>query len=332
MSIDFEFEDNSIKVSGLPLWLDSSSYRSDKSPVRRALNFTSHAHADHIGNHRCIICSPQTLELLKVRQKVEKSITPSWGDPIDIAGAKVTLFPAGHVLGSAQILIEKGGRRICYTGDFRLGKGLTTEECHPVECDVLLMESTYGHPRYQFPERHELLESLEEFVERCFDSSLIPVILGYTLGKAQEAVKALENLGYGVLVHPSIMKICKIYEKLGVSFSNVKIFGSGPIGRRVIVFPPQKSAREKLGIVGEFRTAILTGWSIDSWRKKIFGADEAIPYSDHCDYSQLLETARLSKAKKIYTHHGDAERLALLLQSEGFDAEPLIPSKQQRLF
>ena len=105
-----------------------------------------------------------------------------------------------------------------------------------------------------------------------------------------------------------------------------------PIGRRVIVFPPQKTARERLRSIGAHRSAILTGWALDSWRKTIFGADEAIPYSDHCDYSQLIETARASGAEKILTHHGESERFAAYLRAEGFNAESLIPSAQGRLF
>lgn len=332
MSVDFIFEDNSIRVAGLPLWLDSSNYRADKRRVRRPLNFVSHAHADHIGNHRRIICSAPTLELMKLRTRVEEAIVLDWGEDYEIAGATVSLHPAGHVLGSAMILIEKENRRLLYTGDFRLGRGLTTEECKAVKCDILLMECTYGHPRYTFPPQQELLAQLELFVERCFDDSVLPVVLGYSLGKAQEAIAALGQLGYGVVAHPGIVRICRVYERFGVTFENLTEIGRGPVGRRAVVFPPQKAARQQLGRYGNYQSAILTGWAQDNWRKQLYGADEAIPYSDHSDFEQLLETARASGATRILTHHGDAERFADMLRARGFDAEPLIPAKQGRLF
>ena len=331
-AIDFEYTDDSIKVKGLPLWLDSSPYRADKQPVRRSLNFTSHAHADHIGNHKRIICSPPTLDLLKIRQKVSETTVLEWGEVFEIAGAKITLLPAGHVLGSAQILIEKDGHRICYTGDFRLGSGLTTEFCEPVKCDTLLMECTYGSAKYVFPERHELLDQLNQFVEQCFDDQVFPVVLGYSLGKSQEAVKALNDLGYGVVAHKNIYQICQIYKKHGVQFPNLELFHPLKVGRRVIVFPPHKSTRTALEQIGQVRTTIMTGWATDSWRKQLFGADEAIAYSDHCDYQQLLQTVKASGASKIYTHHGDADRFARILRSEGHNAEPLIPADQGSLF
>lgn len=330
--IDFIFEDNSIRVEELPLWLDSSSYRSDGRLVRRPLNFTSHAHADHLGRHRRIICSHPTLELMKARQKVEEVVALDFGQSYRFADAEITLYPAGHILGSALILVEKDSRRICYTGDFRLGKGLTTEECEPVECDVLLTECTFGHPRYSFPSRDELLARLEHFVEECFDNSEVPVLLGYSLGKAQEAIKALGICGYGVVTHETIMDICRIYEKFGVSFPNVARFGEGPIGRRAVVFPPQISAREQLRSLGKIRTAILTGWAQDGRGAGLFGADEAIPFSDHSDFEGLVRFAEESGAGKILTHHGDAVRFAELLKGKGLNAEPLIPPDQGRLF
>jgi Cft2 family RNA processing exonuclease len=328
----FGLEDNSIKVIGIPLWLDSSGYREDRTPVRRSLNFTSHAHADHIGRHKTIICSPPTADLLKLRIKTENLVVLDFGEHWEIAGARITLYPAGHILGSSQILIEKDNQRICYTGDFRLGKGLTTEECMMPECDLLLMESTYGSPKYIFPAREKVLADIQTFVEQCFDDCVFPVLLGYSLGKAQEIVKACEKLGYGVMAHKNIYQICEVYQKHGVGFDNLECYGSRPIGRRVLVFPPHKSTWQQLTVHGDVRTAILSGWATEPWRNRIYGADFGIPYSDHCDFEQLIEAVKLSKARKIFTHHGDAEVFADNLINLGFDAEPLVPRKQPRLF
>lgn len=322
--IDFMIDNGSIKVSGLPLWLDSRE--------RRPLNFISHAHADHIGTHRRIICTPATLELVKTRTRVGEATVLEFGQSTNIANARITLYPAGHILGSAQILIEKNEIRLLYTGDFRLAESLTAERCEMPKCDVLLMECTYGHPRYAFPPRKELNNGLRDFVESCFDDSLTPVVLAYSLGKAQEAIKALEQLGYGALAHPAIWKICKVYRNFGVEFHQLSLLGKGPIGRRVVVFPPQRIARYKLNELGPHRTVILTGWTIDNRAKNLFGADEMLPFSDHCDYLSLLSAVEQTSPKKIYTHHGDADGFAMRLRAEGFDAEPLAPLPQQSLF
>jgi putative mRNA 3-end processing factor len=320
----FLHADGDIKVAGLPLWLDARN--------RRPLNFVSHAHADHIGVHRRIICTPATGELLKARTRYSQAELLDFGQSFEVAGANVTLHPAGHVLGSAQILIEKANERILYTGDFRLGGGLTAERAETIPCDIMLMECTYGHPRYCFPPKAEIVEMLGSFVERSFDDSCTPVLLAYSLGKAQEAIKMAESLGYGVIAHPAVWKICRIYEKFGISFPSLTLLDAGPVGRRVVVFPPQNAAREKMGMLGPVRTAILTGWALDERCRNLYSADECIPFSDHCDFPALVRAAKESGAHKIFTHHGDAVRFAEFLKAEGLDAEPLVPPSQQRLF
>jgi len=320
----FLHQDGDIQVSRLPLWLDARE--------RRPLNFVSHAHADHIGRHRRIICTPPTFALIKARMGPCAATIIDYGETIEIAGARITLLPAGHVLGSAQILIEREDTKLLYTGDFRLGESLTSEQAEPVRCDYMLMECTYGHPRYVFPSREETLELMAAFIERSFDACCTPVLLAYSLGKAQEAIKLVEKLGFGVIAHPAIWKICEVYAAFGIDFPLLSRLDEGPVGRRVVLFPPQNAAREKLGLLGPVRTAILTGWALDDRCRHLFGADECIPFSDHCDFAELIRAAAESGAKKIFTHHGDAVRFAEFLKAEGIDAQPLVPPPQGRLF
>jgi putative mRNA 3-end processing factor len=329
--IGFLYEDNCLRVEGLPLWLDVATWREGRA-ARRPLVFVSHAHADHIGRHRRVICTPPTLALMRARQKVEEVTVLEYGEPFEIAGARISLHPAGHVLGSAMILIEYRDHRLCYTGDYRLGAGLTTETCAPVPCDILLTECTYGHPKYRFPPREELLERLHAFVEETFDRCAFPVVLGYSLGKAQEAVKALETLGYGVVAHPTVIELCRIYERFGVPFPTLDALNPRTVGRRVVVCPPMRGWQEYVAQVGPTRAAILTGWAIDGRAGGFAGADIAIPFSDHCDFDQLVEFVQQSGATRILTHHGDAERFADHLCARGFDAEALVPGPQAKLF
>lgn len=325
MAQAFEIHEGDVKIRRLPLWIDAAR--------RRPLSFISHAHADHVGRHRRVICTQATRELLRARNCVGDVAALDFGESMELAGASLTLFPAGHVLGSAQILVETDGLKIGYTGDFKLGGGLTTEPAAPLQCDVLLMECTYGHPRYVFPDISELLRRLREFVERSFDCSSVPVLLAYSLGKAQEAIKALEALGYGALALPQVMRICRVYTRFGVAFPNLEpMRASAAIGRRVVVAPPFTKALEQLLRGTPARTAALTGWAIEGRQGGFFGVDEAIPFSDHCDFASLIRAARQSNAAKIYTLHGDAERFADYLRGEGLDAEPLFESAQGRLF
>jgi len=136
----------------------------------------------------------------------------------------IELLPAGHILGSAQICIEVQGLRVIYTGDVKLSASFTAERVKIRPCDVLIIESTYGEPSYVFPKREEVAEDLLRFVRGCFARRVTPVILAYTIGKAQEAVKVLGDAGITCRLEKSIFDATEIYRELGVDLINYRPF------------------------------------------------------------------------------------------------------------
>jgi putative mRNA 3-end processing factor len=201
-----------IHIKGLDLWLDAEG--------KVDFSFISHAHIDHVARHKKILATPQTAKLYESRLGKTETKILLYHQPYRLKGAKIELFPSGHILGSAQILIKKGGVRLVYTGDFKLRPGWTTEKAEIKECDILIMESTFGLPHYVFPSRRETEKQIVDFVNDTLSQEKTPIIFAYTLGKAQEAMKFLGNRGFKLSVHGSICKLASVYEDFGVKFRN----------------------------------------------------------------------------------------------------------------
>ncbi len=306
--------DNGIHIKGTGLWLDA----------RRKVNFcfVSHAHADHAIKHAEILATRETARLFEHRYGKAKFKTLEYNRPRRFDGVKVELFPSGHILGGAQILIEKGGVRIVYTGDFKLRRSLTARSAEIKKCDILIMESTFGRPHYVFPRPRKVQAQMIEFVEDARARGEIPIFLAYSLGKAQEAMKILSNRGYKLSVHQRIYDIAKIYEEFGVKLRSYKLYRGQNLDADVLIIPPQSRRSRMVESISRKRTAILTGWAMDTGTRFYSGTDAAIPLSDHADFSELIEYVERAEPKKIYTVHGFAE-LVKCLREKGFDAQQL---------
>jgi len=315
-----EFE-NGIHIKGTGLWLDA----------RRKADFcfVSHAHTDHAVRHTEILATKETARLYEHRFGKAKFNILEYNRPKRLKGVKVELFPSGHILGGAQILIEKDGTRIVYTGDFKLRKGLTVKKAEIKTCDILIMESTFGLPQYVFPHPREVHARMTEFVEEAQAKEKTPIFLAYSLGKAQEAMKILSNRGFKLSVHPTIYNITKIYEEFGVKFKKYEHYQAGNLEGRVLIAPPWVKKSRMIENISRKRIAILTGWAMDQGAKDYYGVDEAIPLSDHADFSELMEYVKKAQPQKIYTVHGFAE-FVKFLREEGFDAEPLKESTKAK--
>jgi Cft2 family RNA processing exonuclease len=322
---------NGIHIKGTPLWLDAKR--------RVDFSFISHAHIDHAVRHKEILATKETARLYEHRFGKTKFNILEYNRPKRFfrkfesnSGIKVELFPSGHILGGAQILMEIEGLRIVYTGDFKLRRCFTAKKAEVKKCDVLIMESTFGLPRYIFPDRKELTEKITEFVDRTFSLGEVPIFLAYSLGKAQEIMKILGNKGYRTCVHGTIFKLAKIYEEFGIRFKNYKPYkfgDSGDLEGRVLIVPPWVRGSAMIKNIPRKRMAVLTGWALDSGIKNLYRVGEAFPLSDHADFSELMEYVKLAEPKKIYTVHGFAE-FPEFLRQEGFDAEQLKETTQVR--
>ena len=308
--------DGGIRIQGTDLWLDADR--------KKDFCFVSHAHIDHAKRHKKILATPQTAKFYQHRLGETETRILEFNQPKRIKGAKVELFPSGHILGASQILVEKGGVRMVYTGDFKLRGCLTAERIQIKKCDILIMESTFGLPDYVFPPRKEIIKKLTGFVKKTLSQNQTPVVLAYSLGKAQEAMKILGNLGFKLSVHSSILKLASVYQRFGIKFKNCYRYYSRDLKGKVLLTPPWLRNSKMINNIPKKRIAMLTGWALDPGAKGTYGADEVIPLSDHADFWELTQYVKKASPQKIYTLHGFTEFVSHL-RALGYDAERLEP-------
>ncbi|MEM6328799.1 MAG: MBL fold metallo-hydrolase [Planctomycetota bacterium] len=308
---------------------------------RQPRGFISHAHMDHMARHELALATPETAALY--RHRLGKGRTDArlrvrempYGRAIDFGAARLTALPAGHCLGSAMLLAEVDGQRLLYTGDFKLGPSLTSAEADPPPADLLVMESTFGRPRYRLPPRAEVVERLIALVRQTLAEGKTPVVHAYALGKSQEVTKLLTTAGVPVVQHPAVFAISEVYAACGVELATGPAgvgpyTGTPPAGHAVVTLP-RSQKRFRLSGLGPAVSIAVTGWAIDRRAHARLGVDHALPLSDHADFDQLLELVERVQPKTVYCTHGPAEFVEHLCGA-GHDARPLAPDAQRRLF
>jgi putative mRNA 3-end processing factor len=303
---------NGLRITGVPFVLDASR------PERFA--FASHAHADHCSRHRKILCTPATAELARLRFGKTDYVTLRVGEVAEIDNVTVELFDAGHVLGSAQIMMIVEGKRILYTGDLKPAGGRTTPPAPTPACDILIIEVTYGRPEYVFPSTEKAVEMLVSTIKRAFVRGLTPVLLAYGLGKAQEVMALLEDQGFTFACHRLIHDLVKIYRRYGVPLPGAELFAADRLAGKIVVLPPGMSKCREWKFIKNPYTIFLSGWALDSARRP--AVDVTLPLSDHADYPQLIEFIAGTGARTVYTFHGFPE-LSHQLRENGLTSRHL---------
>lgn len=295
---------------------------------RQPRAFISHAHSDHIARHEFALCTPETAALYQHRLGKRQTLEMRYRRPIEWGGLRLTVFPAGHCLGSAMLLAEDGEQSLLYTGDFKLGESATAERAELPHADILVIESTFGHPDYRLPPRGETLERLYALVRETIAAGATPVIQAYSLGKGQEVTRLLTGQGIPVLQHRDVYAVSKVYESCGVELGEYEKYTGRPKPGWAVVVPPTAGPQESLG--RQVRIAV-TGWAVDQRAKYRFAVDHAIPLSDHADYDELFEAVERVAPRVIYCTHGP-ESFVQRLREAGHDAHPLGRASQKSLF
>jgi putative mRNA 3-end processing factor len=317
---------------------DSEIYLDPREP--RRIGIVSHGHSDHIGRHEHFVATPATAAFLRIRAGDDLRGTElAYGVAHTIGEHTVELFPAGHILGSAMVRVTGERGSLAYTGDFKLSPSFTAEPAQVPKADAVVMESTYGSPEWVFPSREELRDRLVELVRDVIRRDRTPILLAYSLGKAQEAAAMLRDSGVPLVMHKVVARISAVYERHGVSLGEYEVWGrqASMFGRSTnelrgkgIIIPPHMT--DEIRRVHRGETIALTGWSLlSTGGGRAAGAEHGIPLSDHADFNELVTFAETCGAKTIYVTHG-AKGFAEELRRRGMRAEFLRRVPQMRLF
>jgi Cft2 family RNA processing exonuclease len=306
------------------IYLPQSNFWLDPHGVQQCA-VVSHAHADHMRGHERVICTPPTAAMMRLRgATISRFQTPAFDEAFEIGGARVTLFPAGHVLGSSQVLVESQGKRLLYSGDFKLRPGLSAEAATVPRADVLIMETTFGLPRYSFPERERVMDDVKAFCRYALGDGCTPVLFCYSLGKGQEVLAGLDGVEFPIYLHSAHWKMANLYREFGVKLPPYHRYWPGQkIDDGVLLCASGCRRGAWFQELQGIRTAYISGWALDKSAKWRLGTDAAFPLSDHADYDELLQYVYLTGAQTIYTMHGFAAEFAADLRELGFNAQPL---------
>lgn len=310
------------------LWCEAGGFHVDPGRgVERAI--VTHGHADHCRpGSQALLATPETARIAQIRYG-EKAFgrveTLAYNTPQKIGDVTVTLVPAGHVLGAAQVVIEKDGVRAVVSGDYKREADPTCPPFEVVACDLFVTEATFGLPVFRHPpvkdEIARLLASVARFPERTH------AIGAYALGKAQRLIAELRLAGYDrtIWLHGALEKLCAAYEEMGVSL--------GPLAQatakgldltgEVVIAPPGALADRWARRLPDMLPVAASGWMRVRQRAKQRGAELALVISDHADWDGLTATIRETGAGEIWVTHGAEDALIHWCRQQGLAAQAL---------
>src|SRR5262252_6991811 len=320
---------NWIKITSAGIYCEPGDFHIDPvHPVPRAV--ITHGHADHArpGNER-VLATPGTIAIMRLRygELAGVSLQPlDYGETVTSGDVAVRLVPAGHVLGSAQLVLDYRGDRVVVSGDYKRRADTTCAPFEPCNCDLFITEATFGLPVFRHPpDRHEiekLLHSLALFPERCH------VVGVYALGKCQRVLALLRRAGYEepVYLHGALVGLTKLYGELGVRLGPVLPWTEASrdnLKGKIVLAPPAATTDRWSRRLPDPLVAMASGWMRVRQRAKARGVELPLVISDHADWDELTATLDEVAAGEIWVTHGREEALVHYATKAGYRARAL---------
>jgi putative mRNA 3-end processing factor len=318
-----------LKPTKAGLYCEPGRFHIDPSePVDRAV--ITHGHADHArAGHSHVLATPETAAIMAVRYGAEHAPqieTAQYRAPITIGDVTVSLLPAGHILGSAQVVMEYGGRRAIVSGDFKRRRDPTCAPFEPMPCDVFITEATFGLPVFRHPsDAHEIGHLLESMALAPERAHLVGV---YALGKCQRLMCLLRESGYAqpIYLHGALRALTDLYVSLGVdvgAYASIEGMSVDQLKGALVLCPPAALADRWTRRLPDPVRAMASGWMQVRARARQQGAELPLTISDHADWDELLQTVQDVQAGEVWVTHGREEGLVHALLKQGVTARAL---------
>ena len=294
-----------IYIKPADAWIDPSR------PVSRAL--VTHGHADHArGGHDKVWATPETLAIMGLRYGTHSGQAVRYGDGFELGGVKISYHSAGHVLGSAQILMEYQGERVVATGDYKRRTDPTCKSFEVISCDIFITEATFGLPVFKHPDTAIEIRKLLLCQKANPDRSVL--VGAYALGKAQRLIGELRIAGYHdpIYLHGALEKMCRLYQELGIDLGDIRsVMGSEKEAMRgqIILAPPSALNDRWSRRLPNPVTAMASGWMSVRQRARQRNVELPLIISDHADWSELTQTIKDVSPSETWVTHGREEAL-----------------------
>jgi putative mRNA 3-end processing factor len=297
-------------------------------PVARAV--ISHGHGDHARpGSAAYLAAAASVPVLQRRLGAEARIEGvGFGERVVMGEVTVSFHPAGHILGSAQVRVERGGEVWVFSGDYKRAADLTCETFEPVRCQTFITEATFGLPIYRWSPTAAVAREVFSWWEGNREAGRPSVLFCYALGKAQRILAALAELtDRPVWVHGSVEPLTEIYRAAGVRMlptRRVAETGKGEsFAGELVLAPPSAGGSTWMRRFSGASTGFASGWMRVRGTRRRRGFDRGFEMSDHADWPDLLNTIEETGAERVLTTHGFSESLARYLREDGLDAAVL---------
>ncbi len=296
-------------------------------PVERAI--ITHAHADHAWpGSGAYLTARRGAALLRGRVGDEAAIQAvEYGEVVSFAGVRVSLHPAGHILGSAQVRLESGGEIWAVSGDYKLEPDPTCAAFEPVACHTFVSESTFGLPIYRWPAEAEVLAEINNWWTANQQAGKASVLFAYSLGKAQRVLAGLDAEGGRIYTHGAVENFCRLYREAGIALALTTHAAAAPAdtdwSRALIVAPPSANGTSWMRRFGQLSTGFVSGWMRIRGARRRRSLDRGFVLSDHADWAGILSAIRASGATRVWVTHGYRAPVVEWLKQQGLEAQAI---------
>lgn len=294
-------------------------------PAERAV--TTHAHADHAREGARVYLTVRDGEaLLRARLGEGAAIeTLAYGEGVNLGGVRVSLHPAGHIRGSAQVRIERGGEVWVVSGDYKLAPDPTCPPFEAVRCHTFVTESTFGLPIFRWREERELLAEIAAWWRGNQEAGRASLLFAYPLGKAQRLLAGIDPAIGPIYTHGAVENLNAIYRQAGVALAPTIHAAAAPGGtvwsRALVIAPPSAAATPWVRRFGSVSRALASGWMRIRGARRRRSLDRGFVLSDHADWPALNEAIAATGAERILVTHGFRGPVVQWLTEQGYRAE-----------
>jgi len=298
-------------------------------PVERAV--VTHAHADHASRgHGHYLASARSAGVLRTRLGAGIDLQPlAWGEQVLHNGVRVSLHPAGHVLGSAQVRLEHGGRVWVASGDYWLSarddeRNATCDAFEPVACDCFVTESTFGLPIYRWRPQREIFDDINAWWRANAEAGRASLLMGYSFGKAQRILAGVDASIGPIVVHGAVEPLNRAYRAEGVAIPPTLLMSELTdkelLGRALVVAPPSVQGSGWTRRLGDYGAAFASGWMQLRGARRRRGVERGFVLSDHADWPGLQRAIAATGAGRVIVTHGYEAVMVRWLRQQGLDA------------
>jgi putative mRNA 3-end processing factor len=292
-------------------------------PVDRAV--VTHAHSDHArtGSRHYLAAEPSEAVLRSRLGDIDLQLLP-YGQPIEHHGVRLSLHPAGHVLGSSQVRLEVGGEVWVVSGDYKLEHDGTCLPFEPVRCHTFITESTFGLPIYRWSPQAEVFAGINAWWRANAEEGRASVMFCYAFGKAQRILRGLDESIGPILVHGAMSPLNEAYRSTGVALPETprltEVSDAALIRRSMVLAPPSAQGTPWMKRLGEHADAFASGWMLLRGNRRRRGLDRGFVLSDHADWPGLLAAIEATGAQRVIVTHGSVSTMVRWLQEQGLQA------------